>query len=76
MGNYCSKLFYCTGSFEKKRVELTNQPSDLPGAYRDNTRKFDFILSTLATDFDFDMYLKMLKPQEKFCLVASPLKKL
>ena len=39
-------------------------------------RKFDFILSTLNAAFDLDAYLKMLKPQGKLCLVASPLIKL
>lgn len=39
-------------------------------------RKFDFILSTLNADFDLDTYLRMLKPQGKFCMVAAPLKKL
>lgn len=39
-------------------------------------RKFDFILSTLNVDFDLDPYLKMLKSQGKFCLVAAPLKRL
>ena len=39
-------------------------------------RKFDFILSTLNVGFDLDAYLKMLKPQGKLCLVASPLIKL
>lgn len=39
-------------------------------------RKFDFILSTLNADFDLDSYLRMLKPQGKFCVVAQPLKKL
>jgi D-arabinose 1-dehydrogenase-like Zn-dependent alcohol dehydrogenase len=38
-------------------------------------RKFDFIISTLNADFDLDTHLKMLKPQGKFCVVASPLKK-
>lgn len=41
-----------------------------------HNRKFDFILSTLNADFDLDTYLKMLKPQGKFCLVATPLKKM
>jgi D-arabinose 1-dehydrogenase-like Zn-dependent alcohol dehydrogenase len=39
-------------------------------------RKFDFILSTLNAGFDLDAYLKMLKPQGKFCFVATPLEKL
>ena len=39
-------------------------------------RKFDFILSTLNVDFDLETYLKMLKPQGKFCFVAQPLNKL
>ena len=42
----------------------------------DFLRKFDFILSTLNVDFDLNTYLKMLKPQGKFCLVAQPLNKL
>ena len=41
-----------------------------------HNRKFDFILSTLNVGFNLDTYLKMLKPQGKFCLVASPLKEL
>lgn len=39
-------------------------------------RKLDFILSTLNVDFDLEIYLKMLKPQGKFCFVAQPLTKL
>ena len=39
-------------------------------------RKLDFILSTLNVDFDLETYLKMLKPQGKFCFVAQPLNKL
>jgi len=55
------------------------------GEYADNSdpsdvdvhnRKLDFILSTLNADFDFEAYLKMLKPQGKFCFVAQPLNKL
>ena len=41
-----------------------------------HNRKFDFILSTLNVRFDIDSYLRMLKPQGKFCLVAQPLEKL
>jgi D-arabinose 1-dehydrogenase-like Zn-dependent alcohol dehydrogenase len=36
-------------------------------------RKFDFILSTLNAGFNMDAYLKLLKPQGKLCVVASPL---
>ncbi len=39
-------------------------------------RKFDFILSTLNVDFDLNLYLRMLAPQGKFCIVAQPLNKL
>jgi D-arabinose 1-dehydrogenase-like Zn-dependent alcohol dehydrogenase len=39
-------------------------------------RKLDFILSTLNVDFDLETYLKMLKPQGKFCFVAQPLNKI
>lgn len=42
----------------------------------DYNRKFDFIHSTLNVGFDLDTYLKMLKAQGKFCLVAQPLNKL
>ena len=42
-----------------------------------NARNFDFILSsTLNADFDLNAYLKLLKPQGKFCFVSSPLKRL
>lgn len=37
-------------------------------------RKFDFILSTLNADFGMDVYLEMLRPQGKVCMVAAPLK--
>ena len=33
---------------------------------------FDFILSTLNTHFDINLYLRMLSPQGKFCVVAQP----
>ncbi|KAA2239371.1 alcohol dehydrogenase catalytic domain-containing protein [Chitinophaga agrisoli] len=36
-------------------------------------QKFDFILSTLNVDFNINTYLKLLKPQGKFGVVASPL---
>jgi D-arabinose 1-dehydrogenase-like Zn-dependent alcohol dehydrogenase len=39
---------------------------------RDLIKKFDFILSTLNVDFDLNTYLRMLKPQGKFCIVAQP----
>lgn len=38
-------------------------------------QKFDFIISTLNVAYDLDAFLKMLKPQGKFCVVASPLQK-
>src|SRR5262245_29581719 len=41
-----------------------------------HNREFDFILSTLNVCFELDVYLKMLKPQGKLCLVAQPLEKL
>jgi D-arabinose 1-dehydrogenase-like Zn-dependent alcohol dehydrogenase len=42
----------------------------------DFVKKFDFILSTVNADFDLNAYLRMLKPQGKFCVVAQPLNKL
>ena len=47
-----------------------------PDSLTGYNRKFDFILSTLNVGFDLDEYLRMLKPQGKLCLVASPLIKL
>jgi D-arabinose 1-dehydrogenase-like Zn-dependent alcohol dehydrogenase len=38
-------------------------------------KKFDFIISTLNVEYDLDGFLKMLKPQGKFCVVSTPLKK-
>jgi D-arabinose 1-dehydrogenase-like Zn-dependent alcohol dehydrogenase len=38
-------------------------------------RKFDFILSTLNVGYNINTYLKLLKPQGKLGLVASPLDK-
>lgn len=38
-------------------------------------KKFDFILSTLNVQYDLDAFLKLLKPQGKFCVVATPLEK-
>jgi D-arabinose 1-dehydrogenase-like Zn-dependent alcohol dehydrogenase len=38
--------------------------------------EFDFILSTLNVAFDIDSFVRMLTPQGRLCLVASPLKQL
>lgn len=38
-------------------------------------KKFDFIISTLNVPYDLDAFLKILKPQGRFCVVASPLSK-
>ncbi|WP_160716888.1 NAD(P)-dependent alcohol dehydrogenase [Chitinophaga solisilvae] len=38
-------------------------------------KPFDFIISTLSVPYDPDVYLKMLRPQGKLCLVASPQQK-
>ncbi len=35
-------------------------------------KKFDFILSTINAEFDLNQYLRMLRPQGKFCFVAQP----
>lgn len=69
-------------SHSPEKKDMINQ---LGAAYIDSTdlssltghnKKFDFILSTLNAGFDLDIYLDMLKPQGKFCLVAQPLNKL
>ncbi len=38
-------------------------------------KKFDFIISTLNVQYDLNNFLKILKPQGKFCVVATPLEK-
>jgi D-arabinose 1-dehydrogenase-like Zn-dependent alcohol dehydrogenase len=43
------------------------------GAHRGT---FDFILSTLNVAFDLDPYLRMLRPEGRFCFVATPLEPL
>lgn len=50
---------------------LSSNPDDLSAL----DKKFDFIISTLNAEYDLDAFLKILKPQGKFCVVASPLKK-
>jgi D-arabinose 1-dehydrogenase-like Zn-dependent alcohol dehydrogenase len=37
---------------------------------------FDLILSTLNVPFDLDSYLRMLRPEGRFCFVATPLEPL
>ena len=50
--------------------------SSNPNENKNLLSKYDFILSTLNVDFDLNAYLRMLRPQGKFCLVAQPLDKL
>lgn len=50
--------------------------SSNPNSLADLDRKFDFIISTLNVDFDPDLYLKMLKPQGKLCLLSQSPNKL
>lgn len=38
-------------------------------------KKFDLILSTVNAPYDLDDFLKILKPQGKFCVVATPLER-
>lgn len=77
MGHTVSAFSHSPG-----KKEMINQ---LGAAYVDNSdassltgrsAQFDFILSTLNVSFDMDVYLRMLKPQGKLCLVAQPLNKL
>jgi len=77
MGHRVSALSHSPG---KKKIinQLGAEYVDSlnPDSLAGYNRKFDFILSTLNVGFDLDAYLKMLKPQGKLCLVASPLIKL
>jgi D-arabinose 1-dehydrogenase-like Zn-dependent alcohol dehydrogenase len=50
---------------------LSSTPNDLSAL----NQKFDFIISTLNVPYDLDAFLKILKPQGRFCVVASPLQK-
>ena len=43
---------------------------------RDHYGAFDLILSTLNVAFDLDSYVRMLTPQGRLCLVASPMEPL
>ena len=49
--------------------------SSSPDSLSTLNKQFDFIISTLNVPYDLDIFLKILKPQGKFCVVASPLKK-
>jgi len=64
---------------EKKKLihqlGATYIDSEDPEGLKVYNRKFDFILSTVNAGFDLDAYIKMLLPQGKLCLVASPLTK-
>ncbi|RZM11182.1 MAG: hypothetical protein EOO88_47240 [Pedobacter sp.] len=50
---------------------LSSKPENLTALHQ----KFDFIISTLNVTYDLDAFLRVLKPQGKFCVVASPLAK-
>lgn len=49
--------------------------SSTPDNFTAINKKFDFILSTLNVPYDLNDFLKILKPQGKFCVVATPLEK-
>ncbi|WP_217604472.1 NAD(P)-dependent alcohol dehydrogenase [Chitinophaga sp. GbtcB8] len=73
------KVYAFSHSLEKK--EMINQLgaefilSSNPDSLSALDKKFDFIISTLNAGYDLDAFLKTLKPQGKFCVVASPLEK-
>ena len=57
----------------------------LGGAFADSSNadrltecqgEFDFILSTLNVAFDIDAFVRMLTPEGRLCLVASPVRQL
>ena len=50
---------------------LSSNPDNLSALHQ----RFDFIISTLNVEYDLDAFLKILTPQGKLCIVASPLKK-
>lgn len=68
-------------SHSPEKKEMINQlgaefiRSSTPDDLSALNQKFDFIISTLNVAYDLDAFLKMLKPQGKFCVVASPLQK-
>jgi D-arabinose 1-dehydrogenase-like Zn-dependent alcohol dehydrogenase len=73
------QVFAFSHSPEKK--EMINQLgaefvlSSNPNNLTPLNKTFDFIISTLNVPYDLDAYLSILKPQGKFCVVASPLEK-
>jgi D-arabinose 1-dehydrogenase-like Zn-dependent alcohol dehydrogenase len=76
MGHTVSALSHSPG--KKEMIEQaggtyvdSSSEQDLSGLHK----QFDFILSTLNVGFDIDTYLRLLKPQGKLGLVASPLQK-
>ena len=77
MGHRVSGLSHSPG--KKKLIHELGAgyaDSSNPVALEACNRKFDFMLSTVNAGFDLDAYVKMLKPQGKLCVVASPLVKL
>ncbi|MBS0028305.1 NAD(P)-dependent alcohol dehydrogenase [Chitinophaga sp. 22321] len=73
------EVYVFSHSLEKK--EMINQlgAEFVLSSNADNitaiNKQFDFIISTLNVPYDPDTFLRLLKPQGKFCLVASPLNK-
>jgi D-arabinose 1-dehydrogenase-like Zn-dependent alcohol dehydrogenase len=76
MGHTVSAFSHSPGKknmIEQSGAEYVNSSDENNLSNRYKT--FDFILSTLNAGFNIDTYLKLLKPQGKLCLVASPLQK-
>jgi D-arabinose 1-dehydrogenase-like Zn-dependent alcohol dehydrogenase len=81
---FLHKMGHDVSAFSRSR-EKSEMISMLGGKFIDSSNlntntdlngKFDFILSTLNVDFDLNLYLKMLSPQGKFCVVAQPANKI
>lgn len=69
------EVYAFSHSLEKK--EMINQlgAEFILSSNLNTSKQFDFIISTLNAPYDLNAFLKVLKPQGKFCLVASPLEK-
>lgn len=69
-------------SHSPEKKEMINQLgaafvlSSTPNNITTINKQFDLIISTLNVPYDPNPFLKILQPQGKFCVVASPLEKL
>nr|WP_159442223.1 alcohol dehydrogenase catalytic domain-containing protein [Chitinophaga niabensis] len=69
------EVYAFSHSPEKKEMVQQLGAEFILSSNLNTNKKFDLIISTLNAPYDLDAYLRILKPQGKFCIVASPLEK-